>query len=68
MIVDLSIQFKYHIVPAVVATMHSFPLSSGHVDTGVARRAWHRRHKARILDGEPEPEGQPAPIDPTDRG
>lgn len=29
---------------------------SPHVDTGVARRMWHREHKARIHLGLPEPD------------
>jgi hypothetical protein len=35
---------------------------SDHLATGAARRRWHRRHKARALLGQPEPDGQPAPI------
>lgn len=38
---------------------------SGHLDTGKARRGWHRAHKARVILGQPEPAGQPAPIAPT---
>ena len=37
---------------------------SPHHSTGVARRRWHRRHKARVLLGWPEPPGQPTPVSP----
>lgn len=37
---------------------------SPHLDSGRQRTRWHRRHKARVMLGQPEPAGQPAPIDP----
>lgn len=39
---------------------------SPHLANGRQRRRWHRRHKARVLLGQPEPEGQPSPVSPTD--
>lgn len=37
---------------------------SPHETSGAARRRWHRRHKARVLLGRPEPAGQPRPVRP----
>ncbi len=37
---------------------------SPHVATGADRKRWHRAHKARVLMGDPEPPGQPTPVDP----
>lgn len=37
---------------------------SPHETTGADRKRWHRQHKARVLLGQPEPAGQPAPIAP----
>jgi hypothetical protein len=37
---------------------------SGHLRTGAARRRWWRQHKGRVLMDQPEPAGQPAPVDP----
>ena len=37
---------------------------SPHLDSGRQRRRWHRRHKARVMLGQPEPAGQPRPVPP----
>ena len=37
---------------------------SEHLSTAKERIAWHRQHKARALLGQPEPDGQPRPVDP----
>lgn len=37
---------------------------SPHLHYGSERRWWHRRHKARVICGQPEPETQPRPVDP----
>lgn len=37
---------------------------SPHLHYGSDRRWWHRRHKARVILGLAEPEGQPRPVDP----
>lgn len=37
---------------------------SPHLTTGAARKRWHRRHKARLVLGQPEPADQPRPVDP----
>lgn len=37
---------------------------SQHHSGGVARRRWHRAHKARVVLGQPEPSGQPTPVAP----
>lgn len=37
---------------------------SPHLFYGSERRWWHRRHKARVLLGQPEPAGQPRHVAP----
>lgn len=37
---------------------------SPHLHYGSDRRWWHRRHKARVILDQPEPAGQPRPVDP----
>jgi len=37
---------------------------SPHLDAGSDRRRWHRHHKARVILGQLEPEGQPRPVAP----
>jgi hypothetical protein len=37
---------------------------SPHLGNGAARKRWHRAHKARVLLHQPEPPGQPAPVNP----
>lgn len=37
---------------------------SEHLPSYRRRRRWHRQHKARVATAEPEPAGQPQPVDP----
>lgn len=37
---------------------------SPHLTAAKDRKAWHREHKARVVLGLPEPDGQPKPVAP----